>query len=78
MGMRNMKKFVGIVILSLVFASMLFGIVAASESVGPAPNSGDGDPDGSGLEEPYWQNEDRPGMGPAPSSGDGDPDGSGF
>jgi hypothetical protein len=41
---------------------------------GPAPNSGDGVPDGSGFDP-------RPsgsGMGPAPNSGDGIPDGSGF
>ena len=76
-----MKKTVCIAILLLVCASMFCGIVAAAEepiSAGPAPNSGDGDPDGSGFDEPNWQNDDRSGIGPAPNSGDGDPDGSGF
>ena len=78
-----MKKQIGVAILLLVFASMLCGIVAADTSFGPAPNSGDGDPDGSGfrdVEPPYWPNEDSPGIGsgPAPNSGDGIPDGSGF
>ena len=73
-----MKKIVSIAILLLVLASVFCGIVTASNSVvqtpvGPAPNSGDGIPDGSGLERP-----DSPGMGPAPNSGDGIPDGSGF
>ena len=45
---------------------------------GPAPDSGDGVPDGSGFDQPNWQNKDTSGMGPAPNSGDGVPDGSGF
>lgn len=49
------------------------GVAAASNAAGPAPNSGDGVPDGSGLERP-----DCPGVGPAPNSGDGTPYGSGF
>jgi hypothetical protein len=70
-----MKKIVGSAILLLVVVSMLCGIVAAN-TVGPAPNAGDGDPDGSGFGSDHWQNEDSPG--PAPNSGDGIPDGSGF
>ncbi|MGD9131789.1 MAG: hypothetical protein PVH73_09495 [Candidatus Bathyarchaeota archaeon] len=73
-----MKKQIGVAILVLVIASMLCGVVAASNDAGPAPNSGDCIPDGSGFDEPNWQNEDRPGNGPAPNSGDGIPDGSGF
>ncbi|HJX31741.1 MAG TPA: hypothetical protein VJ624_07820 [Thermodesulfobacteriota bacterium] len=42
---------------------------------GPAPNSGDCIPDGSGFEGP---NDQGFGRGPAPNSGDGIPDGSGF
>ena len=44
---------------------------------GPAPNSGDGIPDGSGWETvpPTGTNS---GPGPAPNSGDGIPDGSGW
>ncbi|PVX26269.1 MAG: hypothetical protein CW691_01975 [Candidatus Bathyarchaeum sp.] len=71
-----MNKIVGITILVLVCASMFCGIVTADNSAGPAPNSGDGNPDGSGFESDHWQNEDSPG--PAPNSGDGEPDGSGF
>lgn len=41
---------------------------------GPAPNSGDGVPDGSGFD----SDPASPGDGPAPNSGDGVPDGSGF
>ena len=63
--------------LGLVFASILCGIIAAN-SFGPAPNSGDGIPDGSGFDQPNWQNDDSSGIGPAPNSGDGIPDGSGF
>jgi len=73
-----MNKIVGVSIVLLVFATMVCGLVAAENSVGPAPNSGDGIPDGSGFDQPNWQNEDSPGMGPAPNSGDGIPDGSGF
>ena len=52
------------------------------DPMGPAPNSGDGIPDGSGFEAPNGPNsaigsESGP-MGPAPNSGDGIPDGSGF
>ena len=73
-----MKKIVSSAILLLVVASMIFGIVAAAEvPFGPAPNSGDGTPDGSGLPQ-ICPNEDSPGDGPAPNSGDGTPDGSGF
>ena len=72
-----MKKIVGIAILLLVFGSMLCGTVAAEISPGPAPNSGDGVSDGSGL--PHnCPNASSPGDGPAPNSGDGIPDGSGF
>jgi hypothetical protein len=53
--------------------TMLCASAVAGNSVGPAPNSGDGIPDGSGLERP-----DVSGVGPAPNSGDGFPDGSGF
>ena len=72
-----MKKIVGSAILLLVVASMLCGIVAAEISPGPAPNSGDGNPDGSGLPQ-ECPNPNSPGEGPAPNSGDGIPDGSGF
>ena len=68
-----MKKIVSIAILTLVVAGMIFGTVAATNSVGPAPDSGDGIPDGNQFIQP-----DSPGDGPAPNCGDGIPDGSGF
>ena len=74
-----MKKILSIAILLLVCGSILCGTVAAEISPGPAPNFGDGDPDGSGFPIPQeCPNEASPGDGPAPNSGDGDPDGSGF
>jgi len=74
-----MKK-IGTAFLVLVLASMVCGIVSASVSnaVGPAPNSGDCIPDGSGFDQSNPQNPDNPGKGPAPNAGDGIPDGSGF
>lgn len=71
-----MNKILSIVVLLLVFVSIFFGTVAASNTVGPAPNSGDGISDGSGFGLNHWQNQGSPG--PAPNSGDGIPDGSGF
>jgi hypothetical protein len=68
-----MKKII-ILILMITLLSMSFGCnTIASYCPGPAPNSGDGVSDGSGLNEPF-------GSGPAgaPNSGDGIPDGSGF
>ena len=44
-----MNKILGIAIVLLVFASMFCGTVAANNGVGPASNSGDCIPDGSGL-----------------------------
>ena len=43
---------------------------------GPAPSSGDGSSDGSGMDGHNGDSGD--GHGPAPNSGDGDPDGSGM
>jgi hypothetical protein len=59
-----------IIALLLVIPGMA---LAGSPGTGPAPNSGDGVPDGSGLH-PI----ENPGRGPAPNSGDGISDGSGF
>ena len=55
-----------------------FGANDVTDVRGPAPNSGDGDPDGSGYDRADWPNDDSPAIGPAPNSGDCDPDGSGF
>ena len=50
-----------------------FGLDAGAESPGPAPDSGDGVPDGNQYIQP-----EAPGAGPAPNCGDGVSDGSGF
>ncbi|MBN1281195.1 MAG: hypothetical protein JXA00_06060 [Candidatus Thermoplasmatota archaeon] len=73
----------------LVIAVVFIGSSQAGEnnsqnnSPGPAPNSGDGIPDGSGLEPPYGpqfagNSGNGYGPGPAPNSGDGIPDGPGW
>ena len=58
----------------------LIGIVgtAVAASNGPAPNSGDCIPDGSGFETGQGSNGQGYGPGPAPNSGDGIPDGPGW
>ncbi|NQT72990.1 MAG: hypothetical protein HQ553_09505 [Chloroflexi bacterium] len=77
-----MKKVVVIGLLVAVILSAI-GVSSVLAGAGPAPSSGDGDPDGSGFvqgtEWPAGPNESGiGGDGPAPNSGDGDPDGSGF
>jgi hypothetical protein len=54
------------------------GFAVASEHEGPAPNSGDGISDGSGMDDPLNGNPDASSSGPAPNSGDGISDGPGF
>ncbi len=66
-----MKKIMALIIL-LTFLAVSFGTMAIAAD-GPAPNSGDGIPDGSGLD----NGGDRDDKG-APNSGDGIPDGSGW
>jgi hypothetical protein len=81
--LKDMKKarlttllsFILIVGLMFMYA---FCAGSAKEEHGPAPNSGDGIPDGSGYDRSNWQNDHSSGMGPAPNSCDGVPDGSGF
>ena len=76
-----MKKATLVILLSAILllsftASMVLNVsgdTVADNSIGPAPYSGDGVPDGNQFIRP-----DNPGVGPAPSSGDGIPDGSGF
>jgi len=78
-----MKRF--FVLISVVaFLAAGFGMAmagdAAKDSPGPAPNSGDGVSDGSGLDSPNGPNAAGQGagsVGPAPNSGDGVSDGSG-
>ncbi len=65
-----------LVLIAVIILLATISGVAIADGVGPngpAPNSGDGVPDGSGMDE--WPNGGR---GPAPNSGDGIPDGSGF
>ena len=78
--MVNIKKtYIVIIIAAILTMVMLCGKAAVdNNSVGPAPNSGDGIPDGSGFDRSDWPNEDSPTKEPAPNSGDGIPDGSGF
>jgi len=71
------KLFTLMISLVLFFSVAITPVWAGSGPSGPAPNSGDGISDGSGLDSgPNSDSGDAPG--PAPSAGDGDPDGSGF
>ena len=81
-----MKKTTLVILLSTIIllsftVSMVLSVsgnATDNKGVGPAPNSGDGIPDGSGFDQPNRHNEGSAGKGPAPNSGDGIPDGSGF
>jgi len=64
-----------VLVLALVF--VVGGMMAVYAGPGPAPNSGDGIPDGSGMDAPGPLGDGDP-FGPAPNSGDGEPDGSGM
>ena len=70
-------KIIAILVSLLVIAVIVTGSSMANEYgyQEPAPNSGDGEPDGSGF---GHDNELGPGQGPAPNSGDGIPDGPGW
>jgi hypothetical protein len=51
---RALKRLLSVAILIFIFSSLVFGTVAACNNGGPAldgpaPNSGDGIPDGSGF-----------------------------
>ena len=76
-----MKK---ILIIAAIVAMVITGIAVAAlgnqgqmKSPGPAPNSGDGIPDGSGFVSFDGQGPAY-GPGPAPNSHDGIPDGPGW
>ena len=73
-----MKKSILLILLSTVLIVSLTVSIVLSDEPGPAPNSGDGIPEGSGFNRNNWPNDDSPGKGPAPNSGDCVPDGSGF
>ena len=69
------RNLVFLMALTLVFA--VGAMLAVYGGPGPAPNSGDGNPDGSGFDEgePGPVGDGDP-LGPSPESGDGIPDGS--
>jgi hypothetical protein len=71
-----MKKLIVLVAVAMLVFSTLAYAGGKYGPMGPAPNSGDCIPDGSG-----WFDDDPtfgPGYGPAPNAGDDIPDGSGF
>ena len=71
---KNMKAFLVLIAVVTLLVTVSGAVIADGvDSRGPAPNSGDCYPDGSGMGD--WLNG---GPGPAPNSGDGYPDGSGF
>lgn len=79
-----MKKVFAILTIAILLTSAA-GMAIAQDygHNGPAPNSGDGVPDGSGFDSPNGPNDSDAAAGsgpagPAPNSGDGIPDGSGF
>ena len=75
-----MKK--TIILVGAVIGMMVIAGNVMADSMGPAPNAGDGIPDGSGFDSPNGPN-GTGGQGdgygePAPNSGDGIPDGPGW
>jgi hypothetical protein len=75
---KDLKKARLAILLSTILVVSLtcvyvFGAASGAESPGPAPDSGDGVPDGNQYIQP-----EAPGVGPVPNCGDGVPDGSGF
>lgn len=78
-----MKKWIMILSLVLFLGANLTPAMASGPGQdGPAPNAGDGVPDGSGLGDPTngpnGGGEENGHDGPAPNAGDGVSDGSGF
>ncbi len=72
--MRILLIIAAVLALIVLHSSMAFAATEAEVGPhGPAPYSGDGISDGSGMDD--WLNG---GPGPAPNAGDGVPDGSGF
>lgn len=73
-----MKSLIVVALVAMFVATMFGGPAIAGVQEGPAPNSGDGNPDGSGMDPFPNGNPNAESPGPAPNSGDGIPDGSGF
>lgn len=82
-GDQKMKKWMSLLVIFMFVGVMASPVIASGhEPSGPAPNSGDGIADGSGLDSPNGPNgtgsDSGQGHGaPAPNSGDGIADGSG-
>jgi hypothetical protein len=77
-----MKKWMSLLVIFMFVGVMASPVIASGHGPsGPAPNSGDGVSDGSGMDAPSGPNgsdSDSASPGPAPNSGDGVSDGSGF
>ncbi len=76
--MEDMKSPIQFALAVILLAAIGGGPALAGIQEGPAPNSGDGYPDGSGMDDPLNGNPDANSPGPAPNSGDGISDGPGF
>jgi len=75
------KVFLIVFVLGVFVSGICFAAGPHSGPNGPAPNSGDCVPDGSGLgsgNQSGLGSGNQNGFGPAPNSGDGVPDGSGL
>jgi len=74
-----MRKIIVITLVAMLLITLFSACAIASFQSGPAPNSGDGVPDGSGMDKQNKNGANNAdSMGPAPNSGDGVPDGSGL
>ena len=73
-----MKSLIVVALVAVLVAAVFVGLAMVGMQEGPAPNSGDGVSDGSGMDAPLNGNPSANSPGPAPNSGDGVPDGSGF
>ena len=73
-----MKKWILIIVFVAISAVVFNFSAIASEASDPAPNSGDGISDGSGMDAPSGDDGNPESGGPAPNSGDGISDGSGM
>lgn len=73
--MRRILRVSGLILIltAVLLAALAGGALAGNGYMEPAPESGDGIPNGSGFDGDVGS-----GIGPAPNSGDGIPDGSGF
>ena len=74
--MRRILRVLGLaVVITAILVVALAGtaLAAGNGYMEPAPESGDGIPNGSGFDGDVGE-----GRGPAPNAGDGIPDGSGF